>query len=134
MTAWMYFGKIFTDEMIDDHVGFVYEIENLHNGKKYIGKKLFRFKKKKVRKHKRNVKYTVESDWKEYWGSNKGLLTDIIKHGKDHFKRTILKLCKSKGTCNYFETKLIMEFDAIIRDDYYNEWLSIKINRSQIKQ
>ena len=34
----------FTSEMIDDYVGFVYVITQLHNGKKYVGKKLFQSK------------------------------------------------------------------------------------------
>ena len=38
---WLYKGKEFTSDMIDDNFGFVYEISDLDNGKKYIGKKWF---------------------------------------------------------------------------------------------
>ena len=46
-------------------VGFVYEITNTTNSRKYIGKKLAKFKKSrpplKGRKNKR--RYNVDSDW-----------------------------------------------------------------------
>ncbi len=54
------------DQLPDDCVGFVYEITNLSSGRKYIGKKLAKFKRSrpplKGRKNKR--RYKVESDWK----------------------------------------------------------------------
>ena len=39
---WLYNGEEFTSEMIDDYTGFVYIITNDTNGKKYVGKKLFK--------------------------------------------------------------------------------------------
>jgi len=136
MTDWVYQDKPFKEEQIGDAVGFVYLIKNNLNGKQYIGKKLFTFAKTqrplKGRINRRRSR--VASHWVDYFGSNKHLHEDIAKHGKKAFTRTILKLCKSKGTANYFEAKLILENDAIVRDDWYNSWLAIKINRSQIKQ
>ena len=38
---WEYNGQIFTEDMIGDNYGFVYEITNLGSDKKYIGKKFF---------------------------------------------------------------------------------------------
>ena len=38
---WIYDGKKFSEELIDNNVGFVYKIINIDNGKTYIGKKLF---------------------------------------------------------------------------------------------
>ena len=37
---WIYKGKEFCDDQIEDHVGFIYIIENLTNHRKYVGKKL----------------------------------------------------------------------------------------------
>ena len=37
--TWYYKDKIFTSEMIEDYVGFVYQITDRTNDKKYIGKK-----------------------------------------------------------------------------------------------
>ena len=37
--TWLYNGKPFTSEMIEDNLGFVYMITNTKNGKIYIGKK-----------------------------------------------------------------------------------------------
>ena len=36
---WYYNGEPFTSDMIEDYVGFVYEITDTRNGMKYIGKK-----------------------------------------------------------------------------------------------
>ena len=52
---------------------------------------------------KRKVK--IESDWKKYYGSCPELKDDIKKYGKENFSREILSLHKTKGTCNYEETK-----------------------------
>ena len=43
MNNWMYQGKDIS-ELPEDCEGFVYEITNATNGRKYIGKKLARFK------------------------------------------------------------------------------------------
>ena len=72
MSSWTYEGQPFTSDMISDNVGFVYQITNLQNGKKYIGKKWFWSTKKlpplKGKKRKRTVK--KESDWMKYFGSS----------------------------------------------------------------
>ena len=52
---------------------------------------------------KRKVKQ--ESDWKKYYGSCPELKEDIKKYGKEFFSREILSLHKTKGTCNFEETK-----------------------------
>ena len=43
MTQWTYQGKP-VDEIPDEYEGFVYLITNTTNGRKYIGKKLAKFK------------------------------------------------------------------------------------------
>ena len=75
MVNWQHKDKEFTEEQIGDSYGFVYLITNLENNRKYIGKKLL--KRSKTRQVKGKKKRTlVESDWKEYYGSNKELMED----------------------------------------------------------
>ena len=50
---WLYNDQEFTEDMIGDNVGFVYLITNLQNGRKYIGKKTFWFKRKDKKTGKR---------------------------------------------------------------------------------
>ena len=43
---WHYKGEEFTSEMIGDYIGFVYIITDGSNDRKYIGKKIFKSKRK----------------------------------------------------------------------------------------
>lgn len=127
---WLYEDREF--EYDDQWYGFIYLIENLVNGKKYIGRKfLTKAGYKTVNKKRKKIR--VESDWATYYGSSPSLAKDIELYGHDKFKRTILRLCKSRGECNYFETKMIFDADAILRTDFYNSWCSCKINLSHVK-
>lgn len=134
MTNWLYEGQPFDSDMIGDYVGFVYLITNLDNDKKYIGKKWFWSTKKlpplKGKKRKRTV--VKESDWKQYYGSSEEVKLLLEQHGKDNFKREILRLCKTKGECTYYEAKLQFDFDVLLRDDYYNEFIGCKIHSKHL--
>lgn len=103
---------------ITDKVGFTYIITNNRNNRKYIGCKVFNFKKGK--------KY-VTSDWKTYTGSNKKLNNDISKYGKEHFQFVLIEAYDSKSEMRYNETKLIILNNAIYDPMFYNEFLSIKM-------
>ena len=127
---WLYNGTEFTEEMIDNNIGFVYQIENLTNGKKYVGKKLFT-RSKTYQKNKKKKRKKVQSDWMTYTGSNEELNQDI-KSGHQ-IKKEILHLCQTKGWATYLETKEIINRDCIIKDDYYNIWFSARIRRSHLK-
>ena len=100
---WTYKEEI-VNEVPEGVVGFVYQITNTTNGRKYIGKKLAEFKKArpplKGRVNKR--RYTVESDWKEYFGSSDALTEDVQKLGKDNFTREILFYCKCYRNAQYY--------------------------------
>jgi hypothetical protein len=61
------------------------------------------------------------------------LLEDVEKLGRDNFKREILKFCLSKGTANYWEAKYQIQEEALEKDDFYNEWIMVKVHRSHIK-
>lgn len=135
---WIYNGIEFTSEMIGDYQGFVYLLENTNNGKKYIGKKFF-IKPKvlpKTKSRKRRVRTTVESDWKQYYGSNDQLKEDILsesnRRGEMAIVRTILHLCKTKGECSYYEIKEQLSVDALLKEEYYNSYVGCKIHRKHM--
>jgi hypothetical protein len=130
---WTYAMKEFVSEDIGDHYGFVYLITNTENNKKYIGKKWFwSSRKKKIKGKKRAKRVKLESDWKTYYGSSEDLKLDVEKHGTDKFKREILVLCKTKGDCSYHEARIIIEQEALLKDDYYNRWLSLKVHAAHL--
>ena len=129
---WLYENAEF-DEAPEDTLGFVYIITNTLTGKQYIGKKLFTFAKRKVVKGK-SKRFRAESDWKGYYGSNKELLHDVATHGEAHFKREILRLCRTKGQCSYHEAKLQFAMGVLEHPDkFYNEQIRVRVHRSHLK-
>ena len=125
---WILSEGVYIDE---NTFGFIYEIVNTVNGKKYIGKKQCKSKlKRKPLKGKKNKRIEIkESDWKVYTSSSNELNEDIIKHGKDKFIFRILRKCNSKWELAYFEIKEQLDNDVIIRDDYYNGIINVRIGR-----
>lgn len=129
---WQYKGKAIEQDDLDGHLAFVYCITNLKTKKAYIGKKLLQ--KTKTRQVKGKKKRTkVDSDWREYYGSNKELQSDVEKLGSKHFRREILHLCKSKGTANYLEMREQIDRRVLESDEWYNDWIMVKVHRSHIK-
>jgi len=131
---WYYNGNEFT-ETPEDYQGFVYCITELDTDKKYIGKKNFWRPKTlpKNSKRARRVRTKVESDWREYYGSNQKLQVLVEQRGESNYKRTILRLCKTKGEMSYYEAKLQFENDVLLREDYYNEFIGCKIHSRHIR-
>ena len=130
---WVYNNKVFTENEVDNNIGFVYIITNTVTNRKYIGKKLFwSSKTKQVNKKKKRFK--VPSDWQDYYGSNDALKKDVETLGKDKFTRTILHVCKSKGECSYLEAKEQFVNGVIESDEYYNVWIMVRVRDSHIKQ
>lgn len=113
-------------------IGFIYRVTDTRTGKKYIGKKLFNFRRTKTIAGKKK-KVTIASDWLSYYGSNKTLQEEIKVGGVEYFHREIIKLCYSKTECNYEETRCIIEERALFRDDYYNDWVTFKVTRKHIE-
>ena len=129
---WQYDGKDFTEDSIGNNYGFVYQITNLTNGKKYIGKKFFySAKTKQVKGKKKKIK--VSSNWQTYYGSNDNLQKDVIQYGQEQFVREIIHLCKSKGECGYLEAKEQFVRGVMESDDYYNSWIMVRVRKSHIK-
>ena len=127
---WTYKGKP-VKELPEWCAGFVYEITNTHNGKKYIGKKLAKFKRSrrplKGRVNKR--RYTIPSDWQDYFGSSNALLEDVDKIGKEKFKREILFYCKNRGECNYIEAREQFARKVLETDKYYNGHIRVRVQK-----
>ena len=130
--TWTYNNEPFT-EIPDGYVAFVYVITNTVTDRKYVGKKLFKFTRTSKKKGKR-VKKQVDSDWLDYYGSNKELLSHVDLFGKEKFKREILYLCKSKGEASYMEAKEQFNRDALISENYYNEWIMVRVRKSHMKK
>jgi hypothetical protein len=128
---WIYNNQPLNDP--ENWYGFIYEISNNLTGKKYIGRKYFsQAKTRQVKGKKKRTR--VESDWRDYWGSNKELLADIDKYGKENFTRVILKLCETRGNTNYWEAKYQFDNNVLLEDNYYNDWIMIKTHRKHIKR
>lgn len=124
------------EELIsEDHIGFVYLIENKLTGKKYIGKKLLtttRTKKLgvkalkaqegKIGRKKTKEKVVKESDWRKYFGSDDELKEDVKKLGEENFTRTIIKLCTSKKQLSYYEEKYMFVYEVLENPEkFYNK-------------
>ena len=118
----------------EEYQGFVYQLTEIHTNKKYIGKK--NFWKPKVlpinKARKRRVRTRVESDWKDYYGSSNEVRHLVEQHGKERFKREILKLCKTKGEMSYYEAKLQFDNNVLFRDDYYNNFIGCRIHAKHL--
>ena len=132
---WLYNGNPFDSEDIQDNYGFIYRITNTTNGYDYVGRKYFTTVKKrpplKGKKNKRRE--TVETDWKEYWGSSPRLQADIDTLGKDKFTREIIHLCKSRGETNYMEAYYQFTEGVLLREDNYNGIIQIKLGKNSVK-
>ena len=132
MSVWLYRGKEVTDDDLVGYVAFVYIIENLISGMKYIGKKRLEKVRTKILKGRRR-KVKSESDWRTYYGSNKTLNVEVEDLGAENFRREILHLCKTKGMSNYLELKEQILHNALESENYHNQWILAKIHRSHIK-
>lgn len=78
----------------------IYLVENLINGKKYVGMDTHN-----------NPKYL---------GSGTLIIKAIQKYGKENFKKSILEYCSSIEELEVRETWWINYFNALEREDFYN--------------
>ena len=83
---------------------YVYEITNLINGKKYIGK--------------RSCKCPIEKD--KYMGSGVAITRSIKKYGKDNFTKKIIEVCSSEKDAFEREKFWISYYNAVNDRMYYN--------------
>jgi hypothetical protein len=139
MTPWYYKGQIFTTQIAQQEIdsgaiGFVYCITDGLNGKKYIGKKTLISKRRLAPLKGKTKKRTkvVQSDWEKYCGSSE-LVKSLVAERPESFKREILTLCNSKGALNYEEARLQFQHEVLLNDDFYNEFIGVKIHSNHVK-
>ena len=132
------------DKFPENCIGFVYKITNIKTGKFYIGKKsLFSNVRKKLTK-KELAEYsgpgrkptkklvTSESNWLDYWGSNKGILQEIKEEGTDSFRKEILKFCFNKKQLTYWEVHYQCVNEVLLTDKSYNDNVLAKFFRKDL--
>lgn len=83
---------------------YVYEITNLVNGRKYIGK--------------RSCHCEISKD--RYMGSGKALMKAINKYGINNFEKKIVFVCNSEDEAYEKEKEYIFINNAVRSKDYYN--------------
>lgn len=133
MADWLYNGKT-VETLPQDCEAFVYLITNNTNDKKYVGKKLAKFKTTKppLKGKKNKRRGTKESDWKTYWGSSDHLNADVLELGEDKFTREILYYCPSRGVLSYLEAKEQFDRKVLESDEYYNGIINVRVGSSKI--
>ena len=129
--SWTFNNKP-VDTIPNEYEGFVYLITNKTTNKKYIGKKLAKFKTTKPplkgRKNKRRG--YKESDWKDYWGSSDRLQADVDALGPQNFTREILYLCTGRGEMSYLEAREQFDRRVLESDEYYNGIINVRVGGS----
>jgi len=130
---WYYENKLY-DEAPKEYMGFVYLITDLAANKKYVGKKLF-WNKRKLKplkgKTRRRIQ-VVESDWKNYYGSNGELQLIVETSDAERFEREILHLCTKKGIMSYLEAREQFDRNVLLSDEYYNNFIGCKIHGKHV--
>jgi len=129
--SWTYKGKEITS-IPDEYEGFVYLITNLTDNRKYVGKKLAKFKTTKppLKGKKNKRRGYKESDWQTYWGSSDKLNEDVEKLGQDNFTREILYFCKSRAEMSYIEAREQFDRRVLETDEYYNGIINVRVGGS----
>jgi len=128
--------SLFVDDLIndptfntDDYYGYVYMTINLENGRKYIGKKIFKHTTNKKLGKKElaalptqrgrtpsKKKVIKESDWKTYYGSADEVKQWTKSTSLDKLTRVVLRLCHSSKELTYYETKYLFDYDVLTND------------------
>ena len=123
-----------TLDIPENPYGMVYIITNTKTDKKYIGKKqILTLKKRPPLKGKKRKRISiVETDWKNYTSSSNELNEDIKKYGKENFKFQILRFCDNKSQMAYFEAKEQFDREALLREDYYNGIINLRLGKVKI--
>ena len=139
--SWLYESQTIT-EIPEEYAGFVYLITNKQTGRKYIGKKLSKFKKttyktvklKNGKKKRKKIRGKIESDWQTYYGSSPELTRDVEQLGTENFTREILYFCRSRAECSYIEAREQFARCVLESDDWYNGQIQVRVHGSHIRK
>ena len=134
--SWTYQGRLITDisDMPEGTYGFIYEVRHKPSDTRYIGKKVLFFERNK-RLGKRALqalkeeraknglkgrvplkqKIRTESDWKDYFGSQKEIVA-LSKNDTagENWEKRILEFVPNKKLLTYYETKHLFINNATI--------------------
>ena len=135
--SWTYKTKKIGDvtQFPENTFGFIYLVTHKPTNKSYIGKKvLYHTRKQKIGKRElqrlekavgRRPSYKLvvkESDWLNYYGSQKEIKNLLLEGKKDEFERIILKLSPSKKLLTYYEVKFQMIYQVLEKpDEFFND-------------
>jgi len=136
----MYKGSHFTEsdyenKRLEGFMGFIYMITETNTGMKYIGKK--QFTKPKIlpitKTRKRRSRTVVESDWREYYSSSPTIMEEVSSGNREGYTREMLDFGKSKGDLSYLEAREQILRNVLLRDDYINGIVNMKVHRKHLK-
>lgn len=137
--SWTHQGRLITDisDMPEGTYGFIYEVRHKPTDTRYIGKKVLFFERNKrlgkralqalkEERAKKGLKGRVplkqkirtESDWKDYFGSQKEvLLLSKEDLGQENWIKRILEYVPNKKLLTYYETKHLF-INNVLEDKY----------------
>ena len=137
--SWTYQGRLITDisDMPKDTYGFIYEVRYKPTDTRYIGKKVLFFERNKrlgkkaleaLREERRTKgiggrvplkqKVITESDWKDYFGSQKEIVALAKKdQSGENWEKKILDFVPNKKLLTYYETKHLF-INNVLEDSY----------------
>jgi|TARA_R110000803_G_scaffold10897_4_gene33153 hypothetical protein len=137
--TWAYQGRVITSikDMPEGTYGFIYEVIYKPTDVRYIGKKVLYFERNKrlgkkalkalqEERSKQGLrgrtpakqKVISESDWKDYFGSQKEILTLSKKDNSSrNWEKRILQYVPTKKLLTYYETKYLFK-NGILEDKY----------------
>ena len=137
--GWTYKGHIVNDisDMPKGTYGFIYEVRHKPTDTRYIGKKVLYFERNKrlgkraleaLREERKakgiggrvplKQKIRTESDWKDYFGSQKEIMALAKKDSAgENWEKRILEFVPSKKLLTYYETKHLF-INNVLEDSY----------------
>jgi len=145
--TWMYRERVITSikDMPQGTYGFVYEVWHKPTDIKYIGKKVLYFERNKklgkkaleILKEERaeqglrgrvplKQKVIIESDWKDYYGSQKEIIALSKKdNAGENWQKKILEFAPNKKLLTYYETKYL--FNSEVLENSHNAYINDNI-------
>ena len=133
--TWVYQGRVITSikDMPEGTYGFIYEVIYKPTDVRYIGKKVLYFERNKrlgkkalaalrEERSKKGLrgrvpvkqKVITESDWKDYFGSQKEIVTlSQEDNAGENWEKRILEFVPNKKLLTYYETKHLFKNDVL---------------------